>query len=125
MHFYYERNCEEKSKGNQNMISLSRSLGEEWKNLPAKKKEYYQKTFEIRNRQREELQEEYDLLTKKKKPVSGYVRYFKMRYKEISKENSKLDIQEISRMATNDWKNLPMTQKDKFIKEAAEEHASR
>ena len=32
---------------------------------------------------------------------------------------------EISRMATNDWKNLASAQKDKFIKEAADEHASR
>ena len=43
-----------------------------------------------------------------------------MRYKEINKENPKLDIQEISRMATNDWKNLSSSQKDKFVKEAAE-----
>ena len=48
-----------------------------------------------------------------------------MRYKEISRENSKLDMHEISRMATNDWKNLASAQKDKFVKEAAEEHASR
>ena len=48
-----------------------------------------------------------------------------MRYKEIIKETPKLDIQEVSRMATNDWKNLTSAQKDKFVKEAAEEHASR
>lgn len=81
MRFYYERICEEKSKGNQNMISLSRNLAEEWKNLSDKKKEYYKKTSEIRNREREELQEEYNFLTKKKKPMSGYLMYYKMRYK--------------------------------------------
>ena len=122
MRFFFERNCEEKSKGSKDMINLSRNLSEEWKTLSDKKKEYYQKTYEIRSREREELQEEYELLTKKKKPVSGYLKYYKMRYREVSKDHPKLDIKEVGRMVTNDWKNLTETQKNRFNQEAAEEH---
>lgn len=45
-----------------------------------------------------------------------------MRYREVSKDHPKLDIKEIGRMVTNDWKNLTETQKNRFNQEAAEEH---
>ena len=53
MRLFFERSTEEKSKGNTVIAQLTRGLVEEWKNLPPKKKEYYQKTYEIRNRERE------------------------------------------------------------------------
>lgn len=36
-------------------------------------------------REKNELQEEYELLTKKKKPATGYTIYFKKRFKELIK----------------------------------------
>lgn len=59
-------------------------------------------------------------MTKKKKVQTGYVKYYKQRFKQLSKENPKLDKKEIGVMATNDWKNLNQVQKDKLNKEAAE-----
>lgn len=37
-------------------------------------------------RQRQDLQEEFELLTKRRKAANGYTRYFKKRFKELTKE---------------------------------------
>ncbi len=53
MRFFYERNCEERSKGNHNFVEFTKKAAEEWKKLDDKKKEYYQKLYDIRIRQRD------------------------------------------------------------------------
>jgi hypothetical protein len=45
MRFYFERTCEEKSKGNVKMFELNTKLAEEWKTLSAKKRDFYQKVY--------------------------------------------------------------------------------
>lgn len=75
-------------------------------------------------REREGLQEEYDLLTKKKKVTNGYVKYYKMRFKEISRDNKTLSNQDIGKMATNDWKSLSNEARQLYNKEASEENNS-
>lgn len=62
-------------------------------------------------------------MTKKKKVANGYVRYFKKRFKELSKEKPGVEAKEINKMVTQDWKNLSDTQKEKYNKESELEHA--
>ena len=57
MRFYFERSCEEKSNGNFNMQAFNKKISEEWGNLTPKKKEFYQKIYEIRMKERAELQD--------------------------------------------------------------------
>lgn len=52
------------------------------------------------------------LLTKKKKPVSAYARYLKVRYHQYAKEYPSYSSKDINKLVINDWKNT-ITPKEK------------
>lgn len=58
--------------------------------------------------------EEYGRLTHSKKPENGYVRYFKKRFAQLTKEHKNVEKKEINRMVTADWRNLSNSEKEKF-----------
>lgn len=55
LRFFLERSCEERSKGEKNIKDLAKSLSEEWKSLAPNKKEFYEKIYTIRLRERTAL----------------------------------------------------------------------
>ena len=93
------------------MLELNSKLAEEWKNLPPAKKKFYQKVYEIRMKERSDLQEEYSRLTKTKKRESGYVCYYKKRFAQLNREHPGLEKKEISKMVSADWRVLKSSEK--------------
>jgi len=69
-------------------------LTAEWNALSAAKREYYQKIYEVRLRERNALIDDYEFLANKRKPMPAYARYVKRRYAQYAKE-----IEAISRPA--------------------------
>lgn len=67
-------------------MDLSKVLSEEWHSLSDKKKEYYEKTYEIRIKQRNEIMNLLNKVQKSKKIPSPYTRFFKKRYAAFSKQ---------------------------------------
>jgi len=55
MRFFFERGCEERSKGNKDWRKITKQLSEEWKHISGSKKSYYEKMYEIRMKERLEL----------------------------------------------------------------------
>ena len=93
------------------MQEFNKKIAEEWKNLPNKKKEFYQKIYEIRMKEKSQIQDEYAQLTKVKKAESGYVCFFKKRFAQLSKEHKNVAKKEINKMVTVDWKGLTSKEK--------------
>ena len=87
MRYFFERSCEERSKGNKKWKKMTETISEEWKKLPGNKKQYYEKLYEISMKERSEIYEEYERLTKKKKPATAWSRFFKKRYSVYAKEH--------------------------------------
>lgn len=121
MRFFFERSCEERSKGNTNWKEITQLLAQEWKKLPQSKKDYYEKVYEIRLRERNSLNDEYEKLTKKKKPTAPYGRYVKKRYAQYTKEYPTYTNKDINRLVQNDWKNLSEKEKTKLEEEFEQE----
>ena len=67
-------------------MNLSKVLSAEWKSLTEKKKEYYEKSYQIRVKQRNELMDMLNKIQKNKKIPGPYVRFFKKRYAAFSKQ---------------------------------------
>ena len=59
MRFFLERSSEERSKGPIVWSVLTKKLSDEWKDLSANKKEYYEKIYTVRLRERKALIEEF------------------------------------------------------------------
>jgi hypothetical protein len=115
MRFFLERSSEERSKGNNRKWNdLTKALSEEWKNLPNSKKEFYEKIYNNRIRDKNNLFEEYQRLSGKSKPVPPYARFVKKRYAQYSKEHKNSSSSEINRLVRNDWKNLSQKEKKKY-----------
>lgn len=55
--------------------------------MTGNKKQYYEKMFEIRMKERSEIYEEYERLAKKKKPATVWSRFFKKRYSVYAQEH--------------------------------------
>jgi uncharacterized coiled-coil DUF342 family protein len=85
MRFFLERSSEERSKGRSDWNTITKELTEEWKALSESKKEYYQKVYEVRLRERNALLDEFNQLSKKRKPVAAYGRFVKKRYAQYAK----------------------------------------
>ena len=115
MRFFLERSSEERSKGSDRKWNeITKALADEWKALSANKKEYYEKIFNIRIREKNNLLEEYNKLSGKRKPLPPYARFVKKRYAQYSKEYKNSTSAEINRMVKNDWKNLNPKEKKKY-----------
>lgn len=85
MRFFLERSSEERSKGRSDWNVITKELTEEWKTLPEAKKEFFQKIYEVRLRERNALLDEYNELSRKRKPVAAYGRFVKKRYAQYAK----------------------------------------
>jgi len=55
LRFYLERSSEERTKGEKDWNALAKTLALEWKDLAANKKEFYEKIYSIRMRERNAL----------------------------------------------------------------------
>lgn len=86
MRFFLERSSEERTKGDRKWNELTKALSEEWKRLSDNKKEFYEKIYNIRNREKNSLVEEFQKLSGKSRPVPPYARFVKKRYAQYSKE---------------------------------------
>jgi hypothetical protein len=122
MRFFFERSCEERSKGNKEWKKMTGTISEEWKKL-ANKKQYYDKMYEIRMKERSEIYEEYEKLTKKKRPATAWSRFFKKRYAVYAAEHPDYSAKEITRLVTSDWRNISEKEKSKLEKEYEDEKA--
>lgn len=121
MRFFFERSCEERSKGNANWNEVTKALAQEWKKLPTNKKDYYEKIYELRLREKNALTDEYEKLTKNKKPVAPYGRYVKKRYAQYKKEYPSYTSKDINRLVQNDWKNISGKEKARLEEEFEQE----
>lgn len=74
-------------------------------------------------KERSEIYEEYERLTKKKKPATAWSRFFKKRYGVYAKEHPDYSAKEITRLVNSDWRNIPEKEKLKLEKEYEEEKA--
>ena len=116
MRYFFERSCEERFKGNKEWTKMTGTISDEWKKLPGNKKQYYEKMYEIRMKERSEIYEEYERLIKKKKPATAWSRFFKKRYAVYAKEHPDYSAKEITRLVTSDWRNIPEKEKAKLEK---------
>jgi hypothetical protein len=73
--------------------------------------------FELRMKERSEIQEEYEKLIKKKKPATAWSRFFKKRYSVYAKEHPTYNAKEITKLVTSDWRNISEKEKAKLEKE--------
>lgn len=121
MRFFLERSCEERSKGATNWNDITKQISEEWKKLPENKREFYEKIHEIRLREKNELQDEYENLTKKRKPLAPYARYHQKRYAQYAKELKNSTSADITRLIRNDWKSISVKEKTKLEEEYEKE----
>ena len=117
MRFFFERSCEERSKGNPDWKKLTSQITEEWKAMSTTKKDYYTKMFDIRTRERNSLIEEWNRLTHKKRPLAPYQRYVQKRYPQYAKENPNLPSAEINKLIKKDWEKLGDKEKKKLENE--------
>ncbi len=101
---------------------MTGTISEEWKKL-ANKKQYYEKMYEIRMKERSEIYEEYEKLTKKKRPATAWSRFFKKRYAVYATEHPDYSAKEITRLVTSDWRNISEKEKAKLEKEYEDEKA--
>ena len=72
-------------------------------------------------REKNNLQAEYDLLTNKKKVLNAYGRFVKRRYLQYFRQFPHMSSTEISKMASQDWKKLPIAEKDRLHQEYEDE----
>lgn len=93
------------------MFDFNKKIAEEWKTLPEKRKQFYQKIYEIRIKEKCEIQEEFARLTHSKKAESGYLRFYKKRFAQLSKEHKNVEKKEINRMVSVDWRSLTNSEK--------------
>lgn len=121
MRFFLERSSEERGKGDRKWNELTKALSEEWKKLPANKKEFYEKMYNIRLREKNNLFEEYQKLSGKRKPLPAYARFVKKRYGQYSKEYKNSSSADINKMVKNDWKSLSQKEKKKYEDEYEKE----
>jgi hypothetical protein len=106
MRYFFERSCEERSKGLYDWKIITAQLTNEWKNLPENKRDYYEKISQIRVREYNTLHDEFERLSNKKKPLQPYARYAKKRYAQYSKEYKTYTPADITRLIRNDWKAI-------------------
>ncbi len=102
---------------------MTGSISEEWKKLPANRKQYYDKMYDLRMKERSEIYEEYEKLTKKKRPATAWSRFFKKRYAVYAAEHPDYSAKEITRLVTSDWRNISEKEKSKLEKEYEDEKA--
>lgn len=121
MRFFLERSSEERAKTDRNWKELTKALSEEWNRLTDNKKEYYEKIYNIRIRERNIIFEEFQKISGKRKPLAPYSRFLKKRYTQYSKEYKNSSSAEINKMVKNDWKNLSVKEKKKYEDETEKE----
>ena len=121
MRFFLERSSEERSKCAGKWNELTKTLAEEWKRLPDNKKDYYEKIYNIRLRERNSLYEEYQKLTGKRRALTPYARFLKKRYTQYQKEHKNSNSADINRMVKNDWRALSQKEKKKYEDEFEKE----
>ena len=52
MRFFFERSCEERSKGNKEWKLVTQQISDEWKKIAPTKKQYYDKLAKINSEER-------------------------------------------------------------------------
>lgn len=116
MRFFFERSCEERSNSKivKSWNELTKKLTAEWKDLSQIKKNYYEKLYEIRLKERTALFEEYERLIGKKKPLPPFARYLKKRYAQYSKEYRNYSSSEINKLVKVDWHKITEKEKKKL-----------
>jgi hypothetical protein len=96
---------------------MTETISDEWKKLPGNKRQYYEKMYQLRKAERADIYEEYERLTKKKKPATAWSRFFKKRYAVYAKEHPNYSAKDITRLVNNDWRTIPEKEKAKYEKE--------
>jgi hypothetical protein len=114
MRFFLERSSEERSKGRRDWNAITKELTAEWNALSAAKREYYQKIYEVRLRERNALIDDYEFLANKRKPMPAYARYVKRRYAQYAKELKNSTSAEINKLISEDWAKISPKEKKKL-----------
>lgn len=114
MRFFLERSSEERSKGRRDWKVITQQLTTEWNELPPAKREFYQKIYEVRLRERNALLDEYAALANKRKPLSAYSRFVKRRYAQYAKELKNSSSTEINKRLGEDWAKITLKEKRKL-----------
>ncbi len=119
MRYYLERSSEQRSNGHPDFPTSE--IAKEWNALPANRREYYQQIYEIRRREQQALQAQFELLTSPKKVLSPYSRFIKQRYLQYSRQYPTHTPTELTKLANEDWRKLSLSDKDRLKEEAEQE----
>lgn len=114
MRFFLERSSEERSKGRRDWKEITKELTAEWNELTPAKREFYEKIYEVRLRERNALLDEYQELAHKRKPLTPYSRFVKKRYAQYAKELKNSSSSEINKLISQDWARITPKEKKKL-----------
>ena len=93
---------------------MTKQISQEWKKILPTKKNYFEKMHEIKQKDRNVIIEEYEKLTKKKKPATAWLRFYKKRFQVYVQEHPTYKSQEITKLVNSDWRTISDKEKSQY-----------